>query len=277
MEKIEQFEEHLILKNLSVKTIKSYVNTILLVSRRLGKPYDDIKEVDIKSYVCEDKKRKLTSSSQMAVINAFKNYFKVMESRSFDHDILPRPKIEQKQPDVLSTEEFQRLINTIINLKHKAIICLMYSCGLRVSEAINLSVKDIDSSNNKLIIRDGKGKIDRIVMLDQAILVLLREYWHTYQTSKYLFEGSKGGKYSDRSVQNIIKKAVKLAGITKRISTHSLRHSCFTQLIKNGVDLRTVQKIAGHKNINTTANYIRISDEDIVNTISPISNINLNV
>jgi site-specific recombinase XerD len=275
MEELEKFEEYLLLKNLSDKTIKGYVNTILLVSKRIKKDYREIDEHDIKTYVCSNKKRKLSSSSQMSVINSFKSYFKVIKNRSFDHSILPRPKIEQRQPDVLSIEEFQNIINSIINIKHKAIICLMYSCGLRVSEALNVKIKDIDSSNNKLIIRDGKGKIDRIVMLDNSVLNLLRIYWESYKTNNYLFEGSKGDKYSDRSVQKILKTATKIVGINKKISTHSLRHSCFTQLIKNGVDLRTVQKIAGHKNINTTANYIKISDEDVLNTSSPILMIKL--
>jgi len=211
----------------------------------------------------------------MSIINSFKALYREMFNRRFDHDILPRPKMEQRQPDVLSTEEFQLLLNGIVNLKHKSIVALMYSSALRVSELINLKVKDIDSKNKKINIRSSKGKIDRVVMLDESILNLLRQYWGQYKTVEYLFEGEKGGKYSVTSVQNIVKSKAKSAGINKRISSHSLRHSCLTQLIKNGVDLRRVQKIAGHKNINTTAGYIKIIDSDILNTESPIKSISI--
>lgn len=275
MDKITEFEEKLLLRNLSESTISSYVSTIKLVSERLNVPISDISESDLRTYIVRNKKRKISSSTQMAIINSFKSFFKEIHGRSFDHSILPRPKMEQKQPDILSTDEIQRMINSTKNLKHKAIIALMYSCAIRVSEVINLKVRDIDTKNNKINIRSGKGKIDRVVMLDGSILALLREYWSQYRTNEYLFEGDKGGKYSVSSVQNIVKSRAKIAGINKNISSHSLRHSCLTQLIKNGVDLRRVQKIAGHKNINTTANYIRIIDSDIIDTDSPIKSINL--
>lgn len=275
MDYLKELEEQLLLKNFSDKTIKSYLSNISFVSRTLKKDPFEITELDLRWYVVGNKKRKLSSSSQMMVINSFKSFFKYIHGRNFDHSILPRPKVDQKQPDVLSIEEFQSLINTIHNLKHRAIVCLMYSCGIRVSELINIQLKDIDVSNNKLIIRSGKGKVDRIVMLDNSIIELLRNYWSVYKTKKMLFEGAKGDLYSSKSIQNIVKRAVLMAGISKRISSHSLRHSCFTQLIKNGVDIRTVQKIAGHKNINTTANYIKILDEDVLNTVSPISGIKI--
>jgi site-specific recombinase XerD len=275
MNKIIEFEEKLLLRNLSESTVRSYVSTIKLVSERLNIPISDITECDLRHYIVKDKKRKISSSTQMAIINSFKAFFKEMDGRSFDHTILPRPKMEQKQPDILSTEEIQRILNFTPNLKHRSIIALMYSCAIRVSEVINLKVKDIDVKNNKINIRSGKGKIDRVVMLDGSILALLREYWSIYRTKEYLFEGEKGGKYSVTSVQNIVKSKAKAAGINKNISSHSLRHSCLTQLIKNGVDLRRVQKIAGHKNINTTANYIKMVDSDIIDTESPIRSISL--
>lgn len=270
MDLITEFEEKLLLRNLSESTVSSYVSTIKLISERISVPITDITEYNLRSYIVKDKKRKISSSTQMAIINSFKAFFKEMYGRSFDHTILPRPKMEQKQPDILSTDEILRILNLTANLKHKSIIALMYSCAIRVSEVINLKLKDIDVKNNKINIRSGKGKIDRVVMLDGSVLSLLREYWSLYRTKEYLFEGEKGGRYSATSIQNIVKSKARVAGINKNISTHSLRHSCLTQLIKNGVDLRRVQKIAGHKNINTTANYIKIIDSDILDTESPI-------
>jgi site-specific recombinase XerD len=274
-EKIELFEEKLLLKNLSDKTISSYIGVIKVVALRLNKHYDDIDETDLRKYIVSRKRRNISSSSQMSIINSFKAYYREVKGRKFDHDILPRPKIEQKQPDILSTEEMQTMMDVTINLKHRTVIALMYACALRVSEAINVKINDIDSKNSKINIRNSKGKIDRIVMLDDSLLSLIREYWKVYRVSSYLFEGATGNHYSVTSIQNIVKSSAKKAGINKRISSHSLRHSCLTQLIKNGVDLRRVQKIAGHKNINTTANYIKIIDSDILETESPVKAIRL--
>lgn len=275
MENFDLFTENLLLRNLSKATIRSYCSQISLVSRTLKKDIDLIDENDLRTLIVKGKARNLSSSTQMSIINAFKAYFKEIHNRKFNHEILPRPKVEQKQPDILSTEEFQSILDSVTNLKHRTIICLMYSVGLRVSEVINIKIKDIDSKNNKINIRNAKGKIDRVVMLDQSVLELMRKYWDTYKTKEYLIEGAKGDVYSAKSIQQIVQTAVKKLGINKKISSHSLRHSCFTQLIKNGTDLRTVQKLAGHKNINTTANYIKLIDNDILSTVSPINSIKI--
>lgn len=275
MENFDLFTENLLLRNLSKATIRSYCSQISLVSRTLKKDIDLIDENDLRTLIVKGKARNLSSSTQMSIINAFKAYFKEIHNRKFNHEILPRPKVEQKQPDILSTEEFQSILDSVTNLKHRTIICLMYSVGLRVSEVINLKIKDVDSKNNKINIRNAKGKIDRVVMLDQSVLELMRKYWDTYKTKEYLIEGAKGDVYSAKSIQQIVQTAVKKLGINKKISSHSLRHSCFTQLIKNGTDLRTVQKLAGHKNINTTANYIKLIDNDILSTVSPINSIKI--
>lgn len=273
METMKNFNELMFLKNFSEKTVKMYNTTVLYVSEKIGKQPSDITEYDLRAYLLENKK--YSSSTRMAIINSFKCYYRLVFDKDFDNKILPRPKVEQKQPDILSIEEVQSSIDSIQNLKHKAIFSLMYSCAMRVGEVCNLKVKDLDTKNDKIIIKNGKGKIDRIVMLDHSLLKLLREYWIVYKTSEYLFEGSKGGRYSEKSIQTLVKCAVTKVGIKKKISSHSLRHSCLTQLIKDGTDLRTVQKIAGHKNINTTAGYIKIMDSDVLGTISPLSKIKL--
>lgn len=271
MDSMTNFNELMFLKNFSQSTIKLYNGSINQCSKFLKKEPELIDENDIREYLLKNKQ--LSSSTKMSVINSFKTYFRLCYDRDFNHKILPRPKVEQKQPDILSTEEVQTMITKTTNLKHKAIICLMYSCALRVSEVVNLKVKDIDSKNNKINIRNGKGKVDRITMLDSSLLDILRQYYCEYKVKEYLFEGAKGEQYSVKSVQNIIKKASDSFG--KQISSHSMRHSCLTQLIKNGVDLRSVQKLAGHKNINTTANYIKIIDSDITEIVSPLMKINI--
>jgi integrase/recombinase XerD len=273
MNNLQNFKELMFLKNFSEKTINSYLKNLQNVSSNIGKDIDVISETDLRKYLMS--KKHYSSSSRMMIINAWKCFYKLCLEKEFDHKILPRPIVEQKHPDILSIEEMQMMIDSIENVKHKTIVCLMYSCGMRVSEVVDLKIKDIDSKNSKIIIRNGKGKVDRIVMLDSGILDLMRKYWSAYATKEYLFEGSKGGKYSVKSVQTIVKNAANKIGIKKKISSHLLRHSCLTQLIKDGIDLRTVQKIAGHKNINTTAGYIKIIDVDIIGTKSPISNIKM--
>jgi site-specific recombinase XerD len=273
MEQIENFKELLQLKNFSTSTVNGYVATVLNVSKNIGKNYVDVTETDLRKYVL--KRNNLSSSSKMAIINSFRAFYRLCLNREFDHSILPRPRVEQKQPDTLSLQEMQQMIDITENVKHKTIICLMYSCGLRVSEVITLKIKDIDSKLMQITIRQSKGKIDRIVMLDDSILQLLRKYASEYNVTKYLFEGAKGDKYSVKSVQHIVKIAAEKIGCKKKISSHSLRHSCFTQMVRNGVDLRTIQKIAGHKNINTTAGYIGLADSEILGTVSPIKGLNL--
>ncbi len=275
MSNLELYKEKLLLKNLSSSTIRNYCSQIILTSKKLNKEIDLIDETDLKKIILSSQKRNISSSTQMSIINAFKSYFREIHNRDFNYFILPRPKVEQKQPDILSVEEMQKIISSVNNLKHKTIICLMYSAGLRVSEVINLKIKDIDSKNNKINIKNSKGKVDRIVMLDNSILELLKEYWSVYKTKNYLFEGQKGDIYSTKSIQTFVKKSAENAGINKKISSHSLRHSCFTQLIKNGVDIRSVQKLAGHKNINTTANYIKIIDSDVLEIVSSINSVKI--
>lgn len=273
MKELEEYKNYLLLRNLSERTVNSYVSNLTLTSERIGKDVMDVTEIDLSEYLVNNGERKLSSSSQNLIINSFKSFFKVIHKAKFDSSILPRPKREQKQPDILSVSEVKLVIDSIKNHKHKTIITLMYSGALRVSEVVNLKISDIDAKNNKINIRQAKGKIDRFIPMNDKLVKILRDYWHEYKCSEFLFEGSKGGKYSVSSIQKIIKEAVGKLKINKRISTHSIRHSAITHLIKNGVNLRVVQKLAGHKNINTTANYIKIYDEDIIELNSLLTDV----
>lgn len=263
MENINKYKRYLKLKNLSDRTIQSYLTNIRLTSEKIGKNIDLIDENDLADYLFDGLGKDLSGSSQNLLINSFKSYFKIIHNKDFDKSILPRPNKEQKQPDILSIEEVRKMLDLTSNLKHNTIIKLMYSGALRVSELVSIRIKDVDPNNNKINIREPKGNIDRFIPLDNHLLKALRDYWNTYKTSEYLFEGATGNKYSVGSVQKLVRDSAKKAGINKRISSHSLRHSAITHLIKNGENIRAVQKLAGHKNINTTAGYIRIFDEDV--------------
>lgn len=150
-------------------------------------------------------------------------------------------------------------------MKHKAIITLAYSVGLRVSEIINLKIEDIDSKRMIIFIKNAKGKKDRIVPLSNNILELLRKYWLEYKPTIYLFNGQNSSQYSSGSCNNIVKKY-----INEKYHFHLLRHSCFTHLIENGTDCRIIQKLAGHSNIKTTEQYLQISNNVLSKLTLPI-------
>lgn len=175
-----------------------------------------------------------------------------------------------KLPNFFSQDEIRKIFNATENLKHKAILMTIYSCGLRLSELLNLKIIDVHSSDNMIRINQSKGNKDRVVSLSDKQLMVLRDYYKQYKPTIYLFEGERGGQYSERSVQLILKKAITKARIKTVGSVHTLRHSYATHLIQAGVDIRVVQELLGHNNINTTMLYTHITDVDKKQTPSPI-------
>ena len=176
---------------------------------------------------------------------------------------------------MLSTEEILRLISVIDNLKHKAILTTIYSCGLRLSELLALKLTDIQSDRKLLLVRDGKGKKDRHTLLGGKTINLLRKYYLQYHPKVYLFEGQNGGPYSAKSVQNIVKHALALAKISRPASTHTLRHSFATHLLENGTDLRYIQTALGHSSPKTTEIYTQVSKKSLGNIESPLEKLNI--
>ena len=152
------------------------------------------------------------------------------------------------------------IIDITENLKHKTIITTIYSCGLRLSELLELKISDIRSEQDCIVIRQSKGNKDRIVMLSPKLLDLLREYYKKYKPKEYVFEGQLGGKYSARSVQQILKKSLEIAKIKTQASVHTLRHSYATHLLENGTDIRIIKELLGHNSIKTTEIYTHITD-----------------
>lgn len=193
-------------------------------------------------------------SQQNQIINAIKFYYEKILKKKYDKVCFERPKNEKKLPQIIDSEELLSSIAKIKNLKHKAIISLAYSAGLRVSEVINLKIEDVDSKRMIIHIKNAKGRKDRIVPLSKSILCLLREYWKAYKPKEYLFNGHNNLQYSTASCNAIVKKY-----IDDKYHFHLLRHSCFTHLIENGTDCRVIQKIAGHSNIKTTEGYMHVS------------------
>jgi integrase/recombinase XerD len=171
---------------------------------------------------------------------------------------------------VLSKEEIKMLLDRCINLKHKAMLCTIYACGLRRNELLNLKPADVDSQRHILIIRQTKGRKDRIVPLSQKLVEHLRQYYKAYRPQTWLFEGQTSGeKYGEKSLENVLKKAVQTAGIKKPVSLHWLRHSYATHLLEGGTDLRYIQELLGHKSSKTTEIYTHVSTKSIQSIISP--------
>lgn len=183
---------------------------------------------------------------------------------------IERPKKKQVLPKVISTEEVKMMLDTVSNLKHKCIISLLYSAGLRRGELINLKIGDIDSKRMVITVNQAKGGKDRLTILSESVLSLLRQYFMEYKPKVFLFEGAKGGLYSAESVSKIVKNAAKKAGITKTVTPHMLRHSFATHLLENGTDIRYIQVLLGHNSTRTTEIYTQVAINNIQTIKSPI-------
>jgi integrase/recombinase XerD len=203
--------------------------------------------------------RKISTSYQNQSINAIKFYYERVLGGQRKIYLVERPRREKTLPEVLSEKEIVEVVRHINNIKHKAIVLLIYSAGLRLGELVNLRIKDIDSERMKVYVQQSKGRKDRYTSLSKKVLPVLREYFKEYKPKEWLFEGAKGGKYSGSSVQTLVKKAYAKAGIKKKVSTHSLRHSFGTHLLENGTDLRYIQNLMGHDSSKTTEIYTHIT------------------
>lgn len=237
---------------------------------------DDITEpmiMDFLRYLVNE--RHVSTSYQNQSINAIKFYYeKVMRGQRKVY-LIERPRKEQYLPEVLSEEEVATILKAITNLKHKALIMTIYSGGLRISELINLKVKDIDSNRMQIRIEQSKGKKDRYTLLSKKTLITLRKYFKGYKPVEWLFEGEGGTQYADRSIQNILRAAVQKTGIKKRITVHTLRHSFATHLLENGTDIRYIQSLLGHSSSKTTEIYTHITTKGFDQIKNPLDKLDI--
>ncbi|MEO7991368.1 MAG: site-specific tyrosine recombinase/integron integrase [Chryseolinea sp.] len=261
----------------STKTVETYRMLFEeFINFYATKAVDDISEAEVMRYMQYlVKERGISASSQNQVINAIKFYYERVKGGERMFYALERPIREQKLPTVLSVEEVQELIKATTNLKHKTILMLCYSGGLRVSELLNLRVKDVDSDRMQLFIRAGKGKKDRVTLLSEKLLPLLRDYYKAYTPKEFLIEGNDGGPYSDRSAQAIVKAAVRKTKIKKMVSVHTLRHSFATHLLENGTDLRYIQSLLGHGSSKTTEIYAHVTSKAFKGIKSPLDDLDI--
>ncbi len=207
---------------------------------------------------------------------SIKFYYEKVLGKPIEKYYMPRPRKKRKLPEVLSEEEVIKILKQINNLKHKCIIHLIYSAGLRLTEAVHLKIADIQSDRKQIFIRSAKGNKDRYVILSEFILNLLRKYYKEYHPKEWLFEGQHGEQHSKRNIQRILKSAVQQAGIRKKATIHTLRHSFATHLLEHGTDLRYIQELLGHKSSRTTEIDTRVTHTARNKIVSPLDNLNFN-
>ena len=262
---LEKLKRELEIRNFSKSTVKSYMNS---VSKFLIYARGELNQDIVKDYVQEEIKKKEPTSVSHSIFAIQFFFEKVLGDKIY----IPRPKRNKKIPEILTKEEVRRLIESTNNIKHKLILKILYGCGLRVSEIVNLEKNDFDFEEGLIHIRLAKGKKDRFVKIPFSIQQELESYCKL-DNADILFSSSRGGRLTKDTIQKIVQNSAKKAEIKKRVYPHLLRHSFATHLLEQGTDLRIIQKLLGHSDIKTTQIYTQISQASIKNIKSPLDNI----
>ncbi len=258
----------------SPATINTYSSLFKKFIHHFDKAPESITEQEIKDYLLHVvEKRKLSYSTQNQIINAIKFYYEQVLGLEKKKYWIDRPRKTFKLPTVASEEEIVSMVVAAVNFKHKCIISMLYSAGIRRSELVNLRIADIDADRKQVIVRSGKGNRDRVTLLSDRMLIALLKYMQEYKPHYWLFEGVGRKQYSGSSVGKVVKDACRRAGIRKNITPHVLRHSFATHLMEQGTDTRYIQKLLGHKSLNTTAIYAHVSRKNLQKIKSPLDRI----
>lgn len=272
-----QFIEQLRLKGYSDRTINSYVRTIARISLHYHTPADQLTIDQIRTYILKGiTEDKLSKPWMNIVISAVKLLFCDVLKREWNRLDLPRPRRSQKVAVILSREEVGRIINSKTNLKHKAILMLVYSAGLRRNEVRNLKVSDIDSSRMLIHLHTAKGNKERYTILSPLMLDALRTYYRRYKPVDWLFEGMiPTSGISESTVEAIFKQALRKSEVQKTVGIHSLRHAFATHMLEQGVSLPIIQQMMGHKSLKTTSLYLHVRQHSIQAVQSPLDTLSL--
>ena len=275
---LERFSDYMKEMRYSKNTINSYVECLRIFFNFFSsKHYLEIDNNDItqfnRDYILN---QKLSATYQGQFINAIKLFYKKIPRKRLIVEHLERPRKGNPLPKVLSKEDVSRLLMATRNVKHKAILSLIYACGLRRSELLNMQITDIDSKRGVINIRHAKGDKDRIVPLSEKILTLLREYFKLYKPDKWLFEGKIAGtQYTETSINHIFQRAKKKGGVTMPCTLHTLRHCYATHLLEAGTDIRYIQALLGHKHSKTTEIYTHVTTKSIQKIKSPFDDLEI--
>ena len=259
-------------KRYSQSTIQTYTVFVAdFINFHTKTPLEELTNRDVELFIeTVFIERNYSVSSQRQFISALKIFTVFYPQIKINNLSLERPKKSRTLPSVLSQEEVLRIIQYTQNIKHRAILTLLYSCGLRIGELINLKLADFHVERKQLIVKKGKGRKDRYVSLADSFLPLLSNYYHSYKPTIYFVEGQNGGKYSAESIRSFLRKSCKKAGIRKLVTPHTLRHSYATHLLENGVDLRYIQTLLGHSKPETTMIYTHVQRKDLMEIQNPL-------
>lgn len=274
MKSIQDFIKLLELKRYSANTINSYQSHLKLTKFHFKeREFKDLTDKELFEFIYFlVNVKNISASYQRQIVGALKLFYKEVYGRTIPFEYLKVQRHEQKLPVVLSKVEVRRIIDCIDNLKHKAIISLLYGSGLRIGELLALKKNNIDSDRMLIHVKGAKGKKDRYTILSHKVLDILRSYYLQFKPSDYLFEGQKGGKYSSESAGQVFKRALKKAKVNKRATLHTLRHSFATHLLEDGVSIAHIQKLLGHSSIKTTLIYTHIAKDSLFKIKSPLDN-----
>jgi len=267
MKELERLETELKLRGFSPFTIKSYLFYNQKFLEFVKKSVEEVSEEDVKNFIAQKISEGANPKTIVLIQSALRFFYDEVLKKGIVN--LKPPKISKSLPIVLTREEVKALINSIKNKKHKLIVKLLYSSGLRLSELVNLKVGDLELEERIGWVRKGKGAKDRMFIISSKLVDELKEYIKNKKDSDYVFSGRKG-KMSVRNVQKIVKLAAKKAGINKPVHPHTLRHSFATHLLEAGENIRKIQELLGHSNLSTTQIYTHISTEELKKVKSPL-------
>jgi len=272
----ESFLKKLELKRYAFNTVRSYVSLFEnFMNYYANAEVSELNENDIRQYLQKLIQDGKSNSYVDQSINAIKFYYEIVLEMPNRFYTIERPRKQKQLPKVISKEEISSVISHANNIKHKCIMSLLYSAGLRRAELINLKMEDIDSKRMVIKIRNAKGNKDRISILSPTVLKDLRKYYKEWKPQTWLFEGAKGGQYSSTSIRQIIKKAAWRAGIKQNITPHMFRHSFATHLLESGTDLRYIQVLLGHSSTKTTEIYTMVAINNLKGIESPFDSLDL--
>ncbi|WP_299100617.1 tyrosine-type recombinase/integrase [uncultured Winogradskyella sp.] len=259
-------------KRFSKGTIACYSKFILEFLRFTEqKPVNELNENDVRDYIqWAVSSLNYAVSTHRQMVSGFKHFAYFYPACSINTDRIYMPKKDMKLPVILSIDEVLSLLQVTKNLKHRVVIALIYSSGLRISEIINLKLSNFDFNRKQLHIQNAKGRKDRYATLAESIFPLIKNYYNTYKPKEYFIENPKGGNYSPQSIRAFLKKSLKLAGITKQVTPHSLRHSYATHMLEQGIGIRHIQELLGHSRPETTMIYTQVTRKDLEQVKSPL-------
>ncbi|MFD1096096.1 site-specific tyrosine recombinase/integron integrase [Salegentibacter chungangensis] len=268
---LKEYTEYLNGKRYSESTIRTYRNFAQQFIVFQNKAPEEITNRDLERFVeLQIAGKAYSISSHRQCISALMHFFKVFKNTEIDTDNIERPGKSKYLPGVLSKEEVIDLLRATRNLKHRAILALIYSSGLRIGELLKLKLSDIDIDRRQVKVKMAKGRKDRYAILADSFIPLLYNYVGTYKPKGYFVEGQSGGIYTGSSIRSFLKESCRRAGITKKVTPHTLRHSYATHMLENGIDIRYIQELLGHSRPETTMIYTHVAQKDLNKIKSPL-------